>query len=132
MLTSLASLLWQAAAVAAMGAAPFLWRAGTAPTPLAPWAQRVLRAVMWSALVALVAGLMVLTDDAKRITGQLPALDSPLWPSLLTGTRLGQMWLVKQSALLLLALWLAARRDARRATLVPCTLFAAVRSWRCE
>lgn len=122
---SFAYLVWQSAAVAALGAALFLWRAGPVPAPLQAWARQVLRALAGGALLALGAGLLVIVDDAIRITGQRPALASALWLNLLTDTRLGQMWLCKEAALLLLAVLLGTARATTRGVLAACMALAA-------
>ncbi len=124
MLESVAYLLWQAGAVGCLGVSLFLWRAGAVPSSLLGWTTRVAHALIAMTVLALVAGCVVLRADALRIFGQLPSIDAPLWRVLLSDTRLGQVWIVKQLVLLTLALGLYVGRHALHRALVPCVWLA--------
>ena len=126
MLESVAYLLWQAGAVGCLGVSVFLWRAGAVPSSLLAWTTRVAHTLIAMTVLALVAGCVVLRGDALRIFGQLPSIDAPLWRVLLSDTRLGQVWIVKQLLLLSLALGLYGARHTLHRALLPCALLAAL------
>jgi putative copper export protein/mono/diheme cytochrome c family protein len=127
MLDALARFAWQSAAVLALGAALFWWRSGAIPPPLQPWARRAWRLLPWTTALGLVAGVLVLDGHAERILGHAAGHDWTPWQRLVLGTRLGQMWLVKQTMLLVamavLLPWREPRRGALLALLIVSTGF---------
>ncbi|MGE0387253.1 MAG: CopD family protein [Gammaproteobacteria bacterium] len=100
-----AQFLWQAGGVLAFGSGLFLWRAGVLPQALQPWQQWYCRGLAIAGLAALVAGTAFLVTQGLEIFGSASGWRDARWPLLVTHSRLGQVWLVKQ---LLLLAWIAA------------------------
>lgn len=96
---SVAVFVWQAGAILAFGGSLFLARAGVVPHALIPWRDHVATAFALGCAFAWCAGWWVVDDLALRIVGARLAWDAPEWTALLTRTRIGQVWLVKQGLL---------------------------------
>lgn len=91
-----AALVWQTGAVIALGGGAFLQRAGAPPAILTAWLVRVWLMIACCTLLAWGAGVWVLAQEGSRIVGHSLAFDAPEWKVLLTRTRFGQVWALKQ------------------------------------
>lgn len=113
---SVAAFLWQGGLACALGGTCFVARAAPVPPALAHWARGVDRFVAAATAIAWGAGIAVLALEAARIVGRWPSPGAAEWHLLLTRTRFGQVWCLKQALLTVLCLlaWRAARGRAGR------------------
>lgn len=124
---------WQAGAVLALGGSLFLWRAGPIPSALAAWRTRLGWGFAGSCLLAWGAGFAVLIEDGSRIVGHRLAWNAPELAVLVTRTRVGQVWAIKQTVLSVLligagvAVW--RRRDYGIGCAALAAIFLAVGMW---